>query len=72
MSGKTSNRCIGCPNFNFSVICENCDKQATNDFLKKIGLENNDRCAFCEFELENLITSLVLVLHYQLKLLAKV
>ena len=27
---------------------------ATNDFLKKIGIKNNDRCTFCEVELENL------------------
>ena len=27
---------------------------ATNDFLKKIGIKNKDRCAFCEVELENL------------------
>ena len=26
----------------------------TNDFLKKIGVKNNDRCTFCEVELENL------------------
>ena len=27
---------------------------ATNDFLKKIGIKSNDRCTFCEVELENL------------------
>ena len=27
---------------------------AINDFLKKIGIKTNDRCSFCEVELENL------------------
>ena len=25
-------------------------------FLKKIGIKNNDRCAFCEVELETYLT----------------
>ena len=37
-------------NFNYLHRC-----LATNSFLQKIGIKNNDRCTFCQDERENLI-----------------
>ena len=31
VSGKTNNRCIGCPNFNFSASGENYDQKMSTE-----------------------------------------